>query len=87
MLFDGTESQWKCDRCVQKDYFAMCYLCPVRGGPLKPTTAKEKEKKWVHISCALLVPEVKFVNGIDKKPIDLTDLKNSRRTDKIVRFK
>jgi hypothetical protein len=80
ILFDGSESNWRCDRCEMKDYFAICCLCPLRGGPLKETT----KKKWVHLSCALLVPDVQFVNGIAKRPIDLTDLKPFRKSEKMV---
>ncbi|XP_054162658.1 lysine-specific demethylase 4C-like [Oppia nitens] len=83
LLFDGSERNWKCDRCMQKQYFAFCSLCPLRGGPLKETIEVSSEKKWVHISCALLVPDVKFINGIAKKPIDLSDIKITRRTDKM----
>ncbi|CAG2115086.1 unnamed protein product [Medioppia subpectinata] len=82
LLFDGSERNWRCDRCINREFFAFCSLCPIRGGPLKQTTEICGEKQWVHISCALLIPDVKFVNGIDKKPIDLSELKKSRRTDR-----
>ncbi|XP_045140974.1 E3 ubiquitin-protein ligase Jade-2 [Echinops telfairi] len=45
---------WLCRTCalgVQPN----CLLCPKRGGALKPTRSGTK---WVHVSCALWIPEV-----------------------------
>ncbi|XP_064477550.1 lysine-specific demethylase 4C-like isoform X2 [Ornithodoros turicata] len=61
-------SPWKCDRCAAQQVSAECCLCSLRGGALKPTT----HGRWVHLLCALLVPEVHFVNPTTRSPIDIT---------------
>lgn len=76
VLFDGSERNWKCDRCAAakdcaEEYFATCVLCPLRGGPLKKTT----EGTWAHLICALMIEDVKFVNGLTKSPIDISEVK------------
>ncbi|KAM4675577.1 E3 ubiquitin-protein ligase Jade-2 [Discoglossus pictus] len=45
---------WLC-RCCALGVQAKCLLCPKRGGALKPTRSGTK---WVHVSCALWIPEV-----------------------------
>ncbi|XP_068134017.1 E3 ubiquitin-protein ligase Jade-2 [Hyperolius riggenbachi] len=45
---------WLCRLCALGAQ-AKCLLCPKRGGALKPTRSGTK---WVHVSCALWIPEV-----------------------------
>uniref|UniRef100_A0A3B3TB57 Jade family PHD finger 2 n=1 Tax=Paramormyrops kingsleyae TaxID=1676925 RepID=A0A3B3TB57_9TELE len=45
---------WLCRTCAL-GVQPKCLLCPRRGGALKPTRSGTK---WVHVSCALWVPEV-----------------------------
>ncbi|XP_072256860.1 E3 ubiquitin-protein ligase Jade-2 [Pyxicephalus adspersus] len=45
---------WLCRSCALGAQ-AKCLLCPKRGGALKPTRSGTK---WVHVSCALWIPEV-----------------------------
>ncbi|CAH2276816.1 E3 ubiquitin- ligase Jade-2 isoform X1 [Pelobates cultripes] len=45
---------WLCRSCAL-GVQAKCLLCPKRGGALKPTRSGTK---WVHVSCALWIPEV-----------------------------
>ncbi|XP_077122157.1 E3 ubiquitin-protein ligase Jade-2 [Ranitomeya variabilis] len=45
---------WLCRSCAL-GVQGKCLLCPKRGGALKPTRSGTK---WVHVSCALWIPEV-----------------------------
>ncbi|XP_020846871.1 E3 ubiquitin-protein ligase Jade-2 isoform X1 [Phascolarctos cinereus] len=45
---------WLCRTCAL-GVQPRCLLCPKRGGALKPTRSGTK---WVHVSCALWIPEV-----------------------------
>ncbi|XP_075065867.1 E3 ubiquitin-protein ligase Jade-2 isoform X2 [Mixophyes fleayi] len=45
---------WLCRSCAL-GVQTKCLLCPKRGGALKPTRSGTK---WVHVSCALWIPEV-----------------------------
>ncbi|XP_047272990.1 E3 ubiquitin-protein ligase Jade-2 isoform X11 [Homo sapiens] len=45
---------WLCRTCAL-GVQPKCLLCPKRGGALKPTRSGTK---WVHVSCALWIPEV-----------------------------
>ncbi|MEE6479317.1 hypothetical protein FKM82_012216 [Ascaphus truei] len=45
---------WLCRACAL-GVQAKCLLCPKRAGALKPTRSGTK---WVHVSCALWIPEV-----------------------------
>lgn len=48
---------WLCRTCAL-GVQPKCLLCPKRGGALKPTRSGTK---WVHVSCALWIPEVSKV--------------------------
>jgi hypothetical protein len=57
---------WLCRQCDAKLEFApCCAVCPVQGGPLKPTTCGN----WVHITCAMWIPEMAFENVEAMEPI------------------
>ena len=43
----------------------MCALCPVQGGAMKQTP----EGTWVHIVCAMYVPEVLFLDDVAMEPV------------------
>ncbi|XP_038660191.1 lysine-specific demethylase 4C-like isoform X2 [Scyliorhinus canicula] len=59
---------WTCSRCIIGAWTADCCLCNLRGGALKQTT----DKRWAHVMCAVAVPEVRFVNVVDRSPVDVT---------------
>uniref|UniRef100_A0A674ADC4 Jade family PHD finger 2 n=1 Tax=Salmo trutta TaxID=8032 RepID=A0A674ADC4_SALTR len=48
------QGSWLCRTCAL-GVQPKCLLCPKRGGALKPTRSGTK---WVHVSCALWIPEV-----------------------------
>ena len=47
----------------------------LRGGALKPA----EKGKWVHVVCALTVPEVEVGDTHKKEPITLQNIPRSRR--------
>uniref|UniRef100_A0A673LIR2 [histone H3]-trimethyl-L-lysine(9) demethylase n=1 Tax=Sinocyclocheilus rhinocerous TaxID=307959 RepID=A0A673LIR2_9TELE len=59
---------WTCDRCVSGDLAAGCCLCNLRGGALKRTS----DDRWVHVMCAVGLPEVKFIDVVKRAPIDIS---------------
>ncbi|XP_032062117.1 lysine-specific demethylase 4C isoform X2 [Aythya fuligula] len=59
-------NEWLCSRCRKEAWTAECCLCNLRGGALKETT----DKKWAHVMCAIAIPEVRFVNVLERTPID-----------------
>ncbi|XP_016084512.1 lysine-specific demethylase 4C-like isoform X2 [Sinocyclocheilus grahami] len=59
---------WTCDRCVSGDLAAGCCLCNLRGGALKRTS----DDRWVHVMCAVGLPEVKFIDVAKRAPIDIS---------------
>ncbi|MEQ2256524.1 E3 ubiquitin-protein ligase Jade-2, partial [Ilyodon furcidens] len=50
------QGNWLCRTCAL-GVQPKCLLCPKRGGALKPTRSGTK---WVHVSCALWIPEVRL---------------------------
>lgn len=48
------EGSWLCRTCAL-GLQPKCLLCPKKGGAMKPTRSGTK---WVHVSCALWIPEV-----------------------------
>ncbi|XP_056586704.1 protein Jade-1 [Triplophysa dalaica] len=48
------QGNWRCRTCAL-GVQPKCLLCPKRRGALKPTRSGTK---WVHVSCALWIPEV-----------------------------
>ncbi|TKW13850.1 hypothetical protein SEVIR_5G128400v4 [Setaria viridis] len=63
------DGDWFCSLCSAKSKPAArpsCCLCPARGGAMKRTT----EGQWAHISCALLVPEVFFLDPDGRDGVD-----------------
>lgn len=65
---------WLCRRCESREPTAQCTLCNGRDGALKRTV----DDRWVHVLCALYMPEVSFghpatlepVVGVDNIPKD-----------------
>uniref|UniRef100_A0A8C4X8Z7 Jade family PHD finger 2 n=1 Tax=Erpetoichthys calabaricus TaxID=27687 RepID=A0A8C4X8Z7_ERPCA len=59
---------WLCRTCAL-GVQPKCLLCPKRGGALKPTRSGTK---WIHVSCALWIPEVSI--GCPEKMEPITKL-------------
>ncbi|XP_069505448.1 lysine-specific demethylase 4B-like isoform X2 [Ambystoma mexicanum] len=71
---DLVSANWTCSRCTSKAWTADCCLCNLRGGALQMTT----DRRWVHVICAIAVPEVKFVNVIERHPVDVSAVPEER---------
>ncbi|KAJ7582101.1 PHD-zinc-finger like domain-containing protein [Mycena floridula] len=60
------EGQWLCRKCtVSPEVPVSCILCPAEGGAFKQTITGE----WVHLLCAIWVPETQVVNETFMEPI------------------
>lgn len=59
------EGSWLCRTCAL-GIFPKCHLCPKKGGAMKPTRSGTK---WVHVSCALWIPEVSIGNPEKMEPV------------------
>uniref|UniRef100_A0A671PE23 Lysine-specific demethylase 4B n=1 Tax=Sinocyclocheilus anshuiensis TaxID=1608454 RepID=A0A671PE23_9TELE len=57
-----------------------CCLCSLRGGALKKTT----DDRWVHVICAVAVAEARFVNAVEREPVDVTAVPDTRKSLKCV---
>ncbi|XP_065100471.1 lysine-specific demethylase 4B isoform X2 [Paramisgurnus dabryanus] len=77
---DIKQESWMCSRCSVQAWTAACCLCSLRGGALKKTT----DDRWVHVICAVAVPEVRFVNAVEREPVDVTAVPDTRKSLKCV---
>ncbi|KAF6753376.1 bromodomain and PHD finger-containing protein 3 [Ephemerocybe angulata] len=60
------EGQWLCRKCtVSPENPVQCYLCPNEGGAFKQTIHGD----WVHLLCAIWVPETRVANDVFMEPI------------------
>uniref|UniRef100_UPI0037E8164E LOW QUALITY PROTEIN: lysine-specific demethylase 4B n=1 Tax=Semicossyphus pulcher TaxID=241346 RepID=UPI0037E8164E len=71
---------WMCSRCAAGAWTVECCLCNLRGGALKTTT----DNRWVHVICAIAVAEARFVNAIEREPVDISAVPESRKNLKCV---
>ncbi|KAJ3874363.1 bromodomain and PHD finger-containing protein 3 [Lentinula edodes] len=60
------EGQWLCRKCtVSPENPVTCILCPNEGGAFKQTVNGE----WVHLLCAIWVPETRVANEVFMEPV------------------
>ncbi|KAK6304934.1 hypothetical protein J4Q44_G00255200 [Coregonus suidteri] len=59
------KGSWLCQTCALC-ISPKCQVCPKKGGAMKPTRSGTK---WVHVSCALWIPEVSIGNPEKMEPI------------------
>uniref|UniRef100_A0A8D1XS34 Lysine-specific demethylase 4B n=1 Tax=Sus scrofa TaxID=9823 RepID=A0A8D1XS34_PIG len=65
---------WTCSRCAAHAWTAECCLCNLRGGALQMTT----DRRWIHVICAIAVPEVRFLNVMERHPVDISTIPEQR---------
>ncbi|EMD39343.1 hypothetical protein CERSUDRAFT_112983 [Gelatoporia subvermispora B] len=64
------EGQWLCRKCtVSPENPVSCILCPNEGGAFKQTVHGD----WVHLLCAIWVPETRVANDVFMEPITGVD--------------
>ena len=72
------EGQWLCRKCMIRPetpvVFSLinksCILCPDQSGAFKQTINNE----WVHLSCAMWIPECHIQNTVFMEPIEGIEL-------------
>ncbi|KAJ8406365.1 hypothetical protein AAFF_G00305960 [Aldrovandia affinis] len=67
---ESVTEDWKCARCEANAMTQDCCLCSLRGGALH----RANNDKWVHVLCAVVVLEARFVNLADRSPVDLSGI-------------
>ncbi|XP_040896801.1 lysine-specific demethylase 4B isoform X2 [Toxotes jaculatrix] len=77
---DSVSDSWMCSRCAAGAWTVECCLCNLRGGALKTTT----DNRWVHVICGIAVAEARFVNAIEREPVDVTAVPETRKNLKCV---
>ncbi|XP_047442511.1 lysine-specific demethylase 4B isoform X2 [Mugil cephalus] len=77
---DSVGQSWICSRCAAGAWTEECCLCNLRGGALKTTT----NNRWVHVICAIAVAEARFVNAIEREPVDVSAVPETRKNLKCV---
>jgi hypothetical protein len=66
------DHDWLCDACRSESPFAVCSLCPIRGGALK----QDKSSNWVHVTCARHLQGLSLKSFVfDSSKIDLEKFK------------
>ncbi|XP_077188215.1 lysine-specific demethylase 4B isoform X2 [Paroedura picta] len=71
---DLVNEGWTCSRCSANALAVDCCLCNRRGGALQRTT----DGRWVHVICAIAIPEARFLNVIERHPVDITAIPEQR---------
>ncbi|XP_040846599.1 lysine-specific demethylase 4B isoform X1 [Ochotona curzoniae] len=66
--------EWTCSRCTAHAWNAECCLCNLRGGALQVTT----DRRWIHVLCAIAVPEARFLNVTERHPVDISAIPEQR---------
>eukprot|EP00736_Rhodelphis_marinus_P004023 Rmarinus@m.26571 len=79
--------EWKCEPCTRKIPFdrRTCVICALDGGALKSASPATKSgcRKWVHATCALWTPNLKFRDQERMTPVlGLSGLRVGRHPDK-----
>ncbi|EPT02926.1 hypothetical protein FOMPIDRAFT_1047297 [Fomitopsis schrenkii] len=70
------EGQWLCRKCtVSPENPVSCVLCPNEGGAFKQTVHGD----WVHLLCAIWVPETRVANDVFMEPITGIDKISKQR--------
>ncbi|CEG40118.1 related to nto1-component of the histone acetyltransferase complex [Plasmopara halstedii] len=73
VLREQIDGPWRCPSCLLGKQL-VCAVCMQYGGPLKPLTMSESssgdEQKWVHVLCALAIPELLMRDVPTMEPVD-----------------
>uniref|UniRef100_A0A3B3S3N6 [histone H3]-trimethyl-L-lysine(9) demethylase n=1 Tax=Paramormyrops kingsleyae TaxID=1676925 RepID=A0A3B3S3N6_9TELE len=67
---EKVSDDWRCARCEANALTEDCCLCSLRGGALQ----RANNDKWVHVLCAVAVLEARFLNLVERGPVDLSGI-------------
>ncbi|KAM9384565.1 lysine-specific demethylase 4B [Pholidichthys leucotaenia] len=76
----SVRNSWMCSRCAAEAWTTECCLCNLRGGALKTTT----DNRWAHVICTIAVPEARFVSPIEREPVDVSAVPETRKNLKCI---
>uniref|UniRef100_A0A4W3K7F9 [histone H3]-trimethyl-L-lysine(9) demethylase n=1 Tax=Callorhinchus milii TaxID=7868 RepID=A0A4W3K7F9_CALMI len=76
---DLVKDGWTCSRCTANAW-TLCNVCPVLFLLLAALCMTEclSMCRWVHVICAITVPEVKFLNVLERNPVDASGIPEQR---------
>lgn len=82
VMREQDDGPWRCPSCLLGKQL-MCAVCMQYGGPLKPLAMSESaasdEQKWVHVLCALAIPELVMRDVPSMEPVDgFEEIENGR---------
>ncbi|TDH68780.1 hypothetical protein CCR75_007875 [Bremia lactucae] len=82
ILREQKNGPWLCPSCLLGKQL-VCAVCMQHGGPLKPLAISESssadEQKWVHVLCALAIPELCLRDVPTMEPVDgFEEIENGR---------
>uniref|UniRef100_A0AC34F0G2 Uncharacterized protein n=1 Tax=Panagrolaimus sp. ES5 TaxID=591445 RepID=A0AC34F0G2_9BILA len=66
---------WLCDVCLTDSESPTCLLCPLHNGAMKKDSCNNG---FVHVSCALWIPEVTFEDADHRENIIISKVKDNR---------
>ncbi|KAG2770926.1 hypothetical protein PC129_g2267 [Phytophthora cactorum] len=82
VMREQDDGPWRCPSCLLGKQL-MCAVCMQYGGPIKPLTMSDSssadEQKWVHVLCALAIPELIMRDVPSMEPVDgFEEIENGR---------
>lgn len=82
VIREQDDGPWRCPSCLLGKQL-VCAICMQHDGPLKPLAMSEStspdEQKWVHVLCALAIPELLMRDVPTMEPVDgFEEIENGR---------
>uniref|UniRef100_A0A8C5D1W1 [histone H3]-trimethyl-L-lysine(9) demethylase n=1 Tax=Gadus morhua TaxID=8049 RepID=A0A8C5D1W1_GADMO len=79
---DMLQNPWTCSRCASEPRWVATSLpSSLQTVPPPPPLPCAR---WVHVICAIAVAEARFVNAIDREPVDVSAVPDTRKSLKCV---
>ncbi|KAG7396410.1 hypothetical protein PHYBOEH_002278 [Phytophthora boehmeriae] len=81
VMREQDDGPWRCPSCLLGKQL-VCAVCMQYGGALKPladASNANEEQKWVHVICALAIPELQMRDVPTMEPVDgFEEIENGR---------